>query len=186
MPNEVDMKLCGAVKLLGAIFGEDQDKLMMRYGIIPPHYVRCMACQKPIGPHQIYFGNKDCHFCSKECRDSHLNTMVACTSCGTLLPRSTSRLLMSIRRRNQQYYFCNNKCKGKWASEHYLPIHGIPRNKHRKYNWDLVWQTHIMTGCGALKLSRMLDIPISSISSILHKKRTEIMAYNPKQYSTTK
>jgi hypothetical protein len=35
----------------------------------------------------------------------------------------------------------------------------------------MIWQRHLETGFGALRLSRMLDIPLSTIGEILGKMR---------------
>ena len=38
----------------------------------------------------------------------------------------------------------------------------------RKYNWDEVWKRHLETGYDAWRLSKLFNIPVSTISVILN------------------
>jgi hypothetical protein len=60
---------------------------------------------------------------------------------------------------------------------HFGTQKGKINHHQRKHNYDMVWQTHLQTGYGARRLSRLLGIGEPSITVILHKKRTEIMIW---------
>lgn len=75
--------------------------------------------------------------------------------------------------------YCSKRCWGADMGRKYgfgaHPEHkrkGIPSNKG-KYKWDRekIWATHLETGFGNVRLSRLFNIPSSSISLILKEKR---------------
>jgi hypothetical protein len=43
----------------------------------------------------------------------------------------------------------------------------------RKYNWDAVWKSHLETGYGASRLSKLLNIPVNRISAILNHYKND-------------
>jgi len=79
-------------------------------------------------------------------------------------------------KRGQQHIWCTKQCQDKWLGEHEgFGVHPEHRVGHiiKKWDYDMVWQKHLETGYGALKLSRLLKIPMATIGVVLHKKKME-------------
>ena len=157
---------CNAVDLLAAIFGGDAQMMRYKRGL-PSKYQPCLNCGNAT--------TNESRICSPECRKAYTTIMVECSQCHKLFPIVKSQLIGRTKRSKNDGVFCNNVCHGKWAGEHYgfiahpeNAIHGQVRK--RGYDYDMVWQKHFETGYGALRLSRLLNIPESTISYILAKK----------------
>ena len=110
-------------------------------------------------------------FCSVECKKKWHEIPVTCTTCGKLFTRSRRQLLAHYK----EFLFCSRECFGKWAAEHY-GFKAHPENAMRKkpkWDYSLVWKTHLETGYGAVRLSRLLNIPERTITMILEKCRNQ-------------
>lgn len=125
----------------------------------------CIVCSKRLN------GKANYKYCSKDCQyqDSHI--LVRCDNCGNLKQVGKSHIITQTKR--YQHFFCSKYCRSQWAGNHYgFGIH----KKHgsgspRKWDWELVWNTHIETGFGCNRLSRLLNIPLGTISYILRMCR---------------
>ena len=110
-------------------------------------------------------------FCSNECQKQWQQIPIVCTRCGKLFFRNVHKFLANYRDHSDAI-FCSRKCQSRWLGEHYgfksYPHHSGPGVK-RKHNWDEVWERHRETGYGAVKLSRQLDIPETTIAYILSR-----------------
>lgn len=101
-------------------------------------------------------------FCSNDCKIKWRQIPIICTKCGKLFFRYYSQLLADNHRRNSNVLFCSKECRNKWLVEQY----GF--HSPRKYDWDEIWKRHLETGYGALRLSKLLNIPVHRISFILN------------------
>ena len=121
----------------------------------------CLACGK-ISTHK---------FCSNECKKQWHQIPVVCTRCGKLFFREVHQFLANYRDHSDTV-FCSRNCQSRWIGAHYGfksdPNHSGPGVK-RKYNWEDVWKMHAKTGYGAVKLSRQLGIPETTIAYILFR-----------------
>ena len=110
-------------------------------------------------------------FCSDECQKQWQQIPIVCTRCGSLFFRDIHRLLANYRDHSDTI-FCSRNCQSKWIGEYYgfksYPNHSGPGVK-RKHNWEDVWKRHLETGYGAVKLSRQLNIPKTSVAYILFR-----------------
>jgi hypothetical protein len=108
-------------------------------------------------------------FCSDECQNQWQQIPIVCTGCGKLFFRNVHRFLANYHYHNNAL-FCSKDCQSKWIGEHYgfksHPNHTRPHGK-RERDWDDLWKIHLETGYGAVKLSRQLDIPKTTVSYIL-------------------
>jgi hypothetical protein len=117
-------------------------------------------------------------FCRDQFQKKWQQFPVVCTRCGKLFFRNVQRFLANYRDHSSTL-FCSRNCQSRWIGEHYGfksdPNHSCPGVK-RKYNWEAVWKMHFETGYGAVKLSRQLGIPETSVAYILFrypKKHTD-------------
>ena len=121
----------------------------------------CLICGK-ISPNK---------FCSNECQKQWRQIPIVCTRCGKLFFRDVHQLLANYRDHSDTL-FCSRNCQSRWIGEHYgfksYPNHSGSMVK-RKYNWEEVWKRHLETGYGAVKLSRQLGIPETSVAYILFR-----------------
>ena len=119
----------------------------------------CLACGK-ISPNK---------YCSNECQKQWRQIPIVCTRCGKLFFRDVHQLLANYRDHSDTI-FCSRNCQSRWIGAHYgfksHPNHSGPGVK-RKHNWEDVWKRHLETGYGAVKLSRQLGIPETSVAYIL-------------------
>jgi hypothetical protein len=106
-------------------------------------------------------------FCSKQCKIKWRQIPMICTKCGILFFRYYSQLLTDSRRGHTNAFFCSKECRNQWLVEQY----GF--HTPRKYNWDGVWKSHLETGYGALRLSKLLNIPVTTISAILNHYKND-------------
>ena len=158
------MNPCNMARLLSAIFQVETETILDKWGL-QPHCPRCDTMVHKVG------------YCSG-CAEDLRSVPVACSFCGTVTERPTWELLHQRKLHPaQEQFFCTKRCQGKWLAEH----HGFtahPENcgpgRSRRHDYDAVWQTHLETGYGCYKLSRMLGIPRSTVTSILCWKRKEI------------
>jgi predicted RNA-binding Zn-ribbon protein involved in translation (DUF1610 family) len=172
--------LCGIADLTAAIFDLDVDEVRMRLGAPPKHRTMICVCGKSFDPHHGYAGYREkgspqkILYCSLECAEESRVVTFECAECGNLFPRSQSIVLHEAKYHSEKkLHFCNRKCFGAYSGKHYgwavYPSSG--GGAKRKYDWNLVWEKHLETGYGSLRLSRVLKIPDSTITNILSKMR---------------
>lgn len=110
-------------------------------------------------------------FCSLKCRFEYNHPVIECDQCGKLFRRDTSKILASARNPlSFGRFFCNRHCLGKYRGLHSgFAAHPefTRRPRQRKYDYDAIWQKHIETGYGAVRLARLLHIPEPSTYAIL-------------------
>ena len=118
-------------------------------------------------------------FCSEECQKLWRQIPVVCTRCGKLFFREVHQFLANYRDHGDTV-FCGRNCQSKWIGERYgfksYPNHMGPGAK-RKHNWDKVWQRHLETGCGSVRLSRQLGIPKTTVAYILFRYPKQRSSY---------
>lgn len=170
---------CGAVSLLAAIFGEDPDKLKLRFGL--PVKLRgrpqrfCESCGS------LFSFTSSSQLCSA-CRTIHL----ACAECGRLFSRRTKQVIYQFNKKGYQYTFCNRRCLGSYAARHYGFIahpENAKKGKKRKYDWDQVIALARETGWGARRIGRQLGISSNHVVTIL--KSAGIVG-SPRKYNWDK
>ena len=164
--NDIYMTMSEIARLVG-ISRQRVFQILQENGLPTKHLVRqinkyrynCPVCGK-------ISINK---FCSDECKKQWQQIPVVCTKCGKLFFRDIHKFLYNYRDHNETI-FCGRNCQSKWIGEHYgfksYPNHSGPGAK-RKHNWDDVWNSHVETGYGPVKLSRQLGIPKTTIAYIL-------------------
>jgi transcription elongation factor Elf1 len=162
------MSMSAIARLIG-ISRQRVFQILQEEGLPTKHLVKpvnkaqysCLACGK-ISPNK---------FCSSECQKQWRQIPVVCTRCGKLFFRDVHQLLANYRDHSDTV-FCSRNCQSRWIGEHYgfksYPNHSGSMVK-RKYNWEEVWKRHLETGYGAVKLSRQLGIPETSVAYILFR-----------------
>ena len=155
--------LCGAVNLLGTIFNKDTDRLKIRYGLLE----QCSQCDQPAQLGKLY--------CSKDCKNASTHIKISCSQCGKIFVRSQSQLERNTSQGKQRFWFCSRYCRSQFVGQNYgFRVHpencGSSFGSHRKWNWSIVYEARDRTGFGAWRLSRLLGIPLSTISVILRKR----------------
>lgn len=154
--------LCGSVRLLAAIFGENENRLLERYGLSSrfpkQHCIQCGAIHK----------SKTTPYCQK-C-NSWIE--VECDECGIHFKRLKSDLIAGISKQGYKHIFCSSQCNGRHAGKHYgFAVH--PENSGRKRKWDYaqVYQLKDYLGWGGVNIGRALGIPSSTVTWILAGRR---------------
>ena len=109
------MKLCGAVRLLSAIFGYSKDKVWRKLGLKPPR--TCFICGASLS-HTKMFCSWECY---KEYRRRYCHITVICEYCGKTFQRRRGELVWRIGKRNYQHIFCSFQCFSKFRKEHPRP-----------------------------------------------------------------
>lgn len=131
---------------------------------IKPPQSQCRYCGKPI---------REGIFCDRECFKKYHTVTLICSYCGKPYSLSTSDAQARIERNSSGLMYCSKKCYGKWLGENYgfgvYPEH-IGAKVKRKWDYKKVYQARDETGFGALKLSRLLGIPMPTITVILQKR----------------
>ena len=158
-----NISLCGAYRLVAAIFGKDPNKLLRQKGLLEPKR-RCRGCGRDITGE-----NQGIRFC-EACR----LIPVACEGCGEVILRRRQDVINAARR-GQEHQFCGKRCFGAWVGTNYgfavHPGNAGGKGGKRKYDYSFVWAEHLRTGYGCRRLSRLLSIPESSISHILRAQK---------------
>jgi DNA-binding XRE family transcriptional regulator len=139
------------------------------YNSLKKYNYQCPVCGT-ISPHK---------FCSNECKKKWQQVPVICSRCGKLFFRDLTQFLHNYRDHSQSL-FCSKDCAAKWLGEMYGYKSCFNRNGSSgcaskcKWDYDLVWETHINSGNGASQLSRRLRVPRSTIYAILSRCRKKI------------
>ena len=170
MPTQLN---CGVAQLLSEICGMPIDSVKQRLGLSAERIKLCLHCGKPVKPGHSFH--------NKECRHEYHQIKLICPECGNIFTRPQSEILFKLNHPQSkngkpvEHFFCSQKCLAIWAGKHYgfaaHPENCGSGSRAPKYDYDIVWRKHLETGFGAKKLSRLLNIPVSSISVILWKKR---------------
>lgn len=122
----------------------------------PPQF-QCMNCGKPI---------RKGIFCSPKCfAQYHMATLI-CSYCGKTFSLNTAKAYWRTVRSKSGLVFCNRICHGKWAGKNY--------GRKNKWDYEKIYKTRDDTGFGAIKLSRLLNIPVSSLTYILRKRNSSV------------
>ena len=129
-------------------------------------------------------------FCRKCWIASHY-TKLQCIQCGGVFQRRLSEYRASLRNRKTEGFLCSKKCWSTYAGRFFevgrhkdFKFSLESRKKMRKHDWDLVWETHLKTSYGCSKLSKLLGIPVSTISNILQIIKRERAGTQVKEDST--
>jgi hypothetical protein len=99
---------------------------------------------------------------------------VKCTECGNIFLKRAAYINRAAK--NKRYKgrsFCNRHCFGRWVSKNGSPMvkgHDYLGDRQR-VDKELIWSEHLRTGFGAPRLSRLLNIPLGTISNCLWKRR---------------
>lgn len=158
---------CGAVKLLSAIFclpKQEQVRLKDRLGLPVP---KCVVC-----------GAMDCKLDKNglclECFTKQRSVMVECSQCHKLFARYIYQVVDGTKR-NYKHFFCDRRCLGRWTASHYgflaHPENCYGGKRNKKHDYEAIWQAHLDTGYGAIRLGRLLNMSQTTVSGILHAKR---------------
>ena len=164
-----EIQLCKALNLIGAVFelGTDRLNALKQHYSIPVPSRNCQCGAKLDVRNQTGF----CRTCY--CKSLYID--VSCDWCGNLFKRRAKELVYFISKQGYQHCFCNRQCLGRWVAFHFgFTAH--PENRRieggkRKWDWDMIWQKHLETGYGCNQLSRLLGIPVPTISRILRNRR---------------
>lgn len=159
---------CGAAKLLAVIFHLDPDELKVRMGLPPSRY-RCSVCLRRISP------KKDKSGMCRDCLRERRYIPIVCSECGNVFDRDIISVIWRVSR-GYQHFFCNRVCVGRYAGKHYgFGAHPENARKvNRKYDWDLIWSWHRLTGWGGRKLSVHLNIPEAAIGLVIFRMRRKL------------
>ena len=170
LPTELtakDISICGAANLIAALFEESPAKVYRHLGLAPPTGY-CWQCGLEVA-------EKGTGLCL-DCQKAAAFIQVACSYCGALTRRRASAIVLFVSRYGYQHFFCSRHCMGMWAAQNYgFTAHPENRGK-RKYDYDMVWQKHLETGFGAIRLGRLLGMKTDTVNKILQAKRKEMKA----------
>lgn len=100
------LSVCGAARLLAAIFGESEHSVLWRWGIRQAPY--CPDCGRKLQP------NAKRLYC-RECGAKHNLVTIECDQCHRLFERKT--YWVAVEGKGQ--CFCSKRCLGKWSGTHY-------------------------------------------------------------------
>jgi len=148
---------CGYVNLLGTILKVENGDFWLRWGVMPPGMKPCIGCGRPIERYDGK-GNHTGIYCL-ECRERIHHITLRCGQCGNKFRLDMSVYRIRLKRRRVPLFFCGNKCWGKYAGLNY----GI----RRKYDPKAVKRLWLRTRWTVTEIARYLNIPRSSVSSIL-------------------
>jgi len=156
---------CNYADLRATIFGLNRNEIRAEYGL-PAVYGNCLNCDEPLP-------SANDRFCNIKCRHDYSWIDVACSQCGKLTKVRRCILIYRTNRpqsysnKLQQRWFCSTTCRGRYVGRTYG--FGVHKKFHnpRTHNYDLILHIKRETGFGARKLSRLLKIPESTISSII-------------------
>jgi len=162
------------------------DYILSKHGAPTKHYKQeyiCNNCGIKFKPTQAH---KSRLYCSNECKNEHQHKLhwitVKCAYCKGTKEVRVSQYNRQLKCSNRDINFCSKKCQGKWLSDNYGFKNRHPKYEHegrpKKYDYELVWQKHLETGFGCVKLSRILNISEPTISRILRLKRNELESEN--------
>lgn len=113
-------------------------------------------------------------YCSPACRSEGLTVRVECHQCGQLFVRSKAQIIATTSRGFSGHLFCSKQCQGSWLGANYGS--GTPSNRggmRRKWDYDEVYAVADASGWGPSKISRHLNIPVPTVSVILHRRKVE-------------
>lgn len=161
---QVADSLCGIARLLSAIFGKSEMEVRQKLGI---PYRACLNCRKPFTSYR-----KRARFCSRACRWSYSYIEVVCDWCGKNFKRRSRQVVHELGEKGYQHTFCSRECFGHYAGTYYgFAVHPENCGHERKWDWAKVWELKRETGWGAVRISRALGIPSSSVTRILAKAK---------------
>ena len=128
----------------------------------PPLKV-CVDCGKRVDSR-----TKRCRPCYHQYILKNSWVELPCHTCKAMFPRRKSDFKRSVKNR-QRLFFCSKHCLGVWVAVNYgfgvYPEHRSPR----KWDYSLVYLLRDGKQWGALRISRALHIPQSTVSDILRK-----------------
>jgi len=154
---------CGHANLLAALLYKDVDNIKIQLGL-PLDKQPCLNCGTPTKK----------VFCSRECKHDYAFIQVACSTCDKLFLRRQSKVIYYTNKRNQQFWFCSRHCFGIYAGEYHgftaHPEKSHAGGRHRKWDYSKVYELRDRTGWGSDRLSRALEIPVSTIAKILRRR----------------
>jgi len=157
--------ICKVARLVAAIIGMPTREIFTKLGIPPEEPKLCLNCSEPLVKQNRFF-------CSRECQMQYVRISLICEECGKVFYRRALKVAHDLGEKNYQHIWCSYRCHGLWLAKHY-GFAVYPEHAHkRKHDWERIWQLHLDTGWGAPRLSKKLGIPVSTISSILWKKRS--------------
>lgn len=155
----------------------------------------CLYCGKII----LRYGKHK--FCNRTCQKNytkeHSLVELECEYCGNVFKRGIKQLKRYLIENPDKHIYCGSKCFGlaigkpalqKYWNKHMLngkrkhtneninKIELSNKKKHiraRKHDYNLVWQKHLETGFGSVRLSRVLNISEHTLDNILRNIRKE-------------
>ncbi len=166
MAEDTEVKsICGAVKLLEVIGEVHDGRLQIKFGTMAV----CPMCkEQPAG--KIRQRNNPLGLCNS-CLVKSRWTEVECAGCGKSILWRTCWMISRIKTRKQKDFYCSHKCAGKYLGKHYgFAVHPENIGASRKYDYEAVWRAQDETGFGCNRLSRLLNIPVGTISNISRKR----------------
>ena len=168
---------CNFAALLGAVFGKNPDDVVRSWGLTPIGNM-CLNCGK-----RIPRDNRK--FCSMACFKVFAKVPLVCPVCLKTFYRSAKEIVWKLNHNQStngkpiQQFFCSRQCMGSDNGVRY-GFKSHPENafgkRSRKWDWDLIYKTHLNTGYGATKLSRLLGIPEGTVSTVLNKTRAAMLS----------
>lgn len=115
-----ELSICGAARLLAAIFGTTGHSVLRQWGILERGF--CCDCGQKLGAYAKSF------YCQK-CQVKRNLVSVECAQCHYLFERR----VCDVARKGNKHCFCSQRCLGKWAAEHYgFAVH--PKERSRRAN----------------------------------------------------
>lgn len=126
----------------------------------------CLVCNK-----KLSFKNKS-GYCLLHRVESN-SVPVVCSYCGKLTHRKKCEILREANHPLDKS-FCNAHCRSKYLIENHIILKNPSPGRKRKINYDLVWQKHLETGYGCLRLSRLFGVTSTCIAGVLRTKRIKL------------
>lgn len=169
MNDTTRISSCGAVNLVGAIFGVDPVNLKAKFNIpvYIPKYRRaiCKSCGIIFDKSKSTKGSRYCNSCRE--------TIVICSWCGKAFNKYTPTLLSCFGKKNQDKMFCSRQCLGAYAGRTYG--FGVHRQiwklkKASNYKIPRKLPLHLYyKGYRYKEIAELLGVTIGSINWTIYK-----------------
>jgi hypothetical protein len=168
-------KPCATLQTIANKFSISRERVrqILKSGNMPTKHSQlkyiCNNCGKQFTPLK---SNRKKLFCGSDCLRAYNHqrywVVVACSVCGQEKEVRLSDFKTRALNDHGELYFCSRHCQGRWLAKHHDSI-----TYKRKFDHDLIWEKHLETGFGAVRLSRLLNISVGITDHVLRKKKKQ-------------
>lgn len=159
----------GYVGLLYAIADRGNNRLWLRFGLVPPDMKQCLDCGKLI-PRRNKYGGRTIDYCP-ECYDKRHYVILRCGHCGKEFRLQMSDYNARMRERKVPEFFCSRHCYGKyWAllfGFGVYPEHSGRGGRIKKVDHFAIFTAWKERKCTQKELGEVLAVPRSTVGVAL-------------------